>query len=136
MISYKTKHILFGLFLLFPIVANAFDLFSAGTTFKSIIIELVGIINILIPILVAFAFIFFFWGLSKFILGSDNKEEIKRGQNYMLWGILALFILFSFRTLITFVINDLELGNDAPFLPTDGVTGSANSTLIVPPQSP
>jgi hypothetical protein len=132
MTPYKTKHILLTLFILFPLTVSAFDLFAAGTTFKSIIIEVVDLINILIPILVAFAFIFFFWGLSKFILGSDNKEEIKKGQNYMLWGILALFILFSFRTLITFVMNDLELGNDTPFLPPDGVSTNAHSTLIFP----
>ena len=85
----------------------AFSLFDAGTNFKSVVDYVLDVISVLIPILVAFAFIFFFWGLSKFILSSGNKDGVEKGRDYMLWGILALFILFSFRTIIGLVSNDL-----------------------------
>ena len=87
----------------------AFSLFDAGTNFKMVIEYAISLISVLIPILVAFAFIFFFWGLSKFILNSGNKEGIGQGRDYMLWGILALFVLLSFRSIISWVAANFEL---------------------------
>lgn len=99
------------------------DFNLAGSNFKSLIGYILSIINVLVPMLSGLAFIVFFWGLSKFILNSGKPEEIKNGRNYMMWAILALFILFTFRTIITLVSGDLELGGNGqvvPHLPTGG----------------
>ena len=80
-------------------------------TFRDVVLELVNIIGLLIPILFILAFIIFFWGLTKFILKSDNEKDIQNGRNYMLWGILALFILLTFRVIIGAVVKDLEVGS-------------------------
>ena len=83
---------------------------SAGGTFKSVIGYILEVIYLLIPILMGLAFIVFFWGLSKFILNSNKPEELKNGRTYMLWGILALFILFTFTAIIGLVSNELGFG--------------------------
>ena len=118
----KSKHTFTTfLALLLPIVARAQANFSlAGETFQGIVFYILRIIRTLIPILWALAFMIFFWGLSKFILKSDDQKTRENGRNYMMWGVLALFILVSFRVIISFVSNDLELGNSqiAPQLPT------------------
>ena len=105
----------------FPVVAFADFSLGAGTdsTFGAFIGYIIGFISLLIPVLFALAFIVFFWGLSKFILNSDGEKEIQNGKTYMFWGILALFILISFRAIISFVSADLELGDSrvAPQLP-------------------
>ncbi|MES2213485.1 MAG: hypothetical protein V4473_01430 [Patescibacteria group bacterium] len=88
---------------------------------RSVITYVLSITNILIPILFSGAFIVFFWGLSKFILNSNGSQaEIQKGKDYMLWGILALFVLVSARTILSLVANDLGIGNGSviPFLPT------------------
>ena len=87
-------------------------------TLKDVIGYVLSIINLLIPILWALAFIVFFWGLSKFILNSGNKGELEKGKDYMIWGVLALFILLTFRVIITFVSGDLDLGGNANVIPT------------------
>ena len=87
----------------------AFSLFDAGTNFKMVIEYILSLISVLMPILVAIAIIFFFWGLSKFILNSGNKEGIGQGRDYMLWGILALFVLLSFQSIIGWVAENFEL---------------------------
>ena len=100
-----------------PVIANAFSLVNRN--FRGIVVEILGVVSILVPILFAVAFIVFFWGLSKFILSSDNKDDVEKGKNYMLWGILALFILVSFRAIIGLMSNELEFGSSAgvPTLP-------------------
>ena len=104
---HKSRFIII-LVLFVPLVALA-DWNLAGSKFKGIVQEILDIIKILIPILVGLAVIFFFWGLSKFILNSDKPEKIKEGKSYMLWGILVLFILLSINGIIGFIANELEL---------------------------
>ncbi len=94
----------------FPVFVLAQSFSLAGSTFKGIIDEILSIISLLNPILFAAAFLVFFWGLSKFILNSGNEAENTKGKNFMLWGILALFILFTFLAIINLASRDLELG--------------------------
>jgi SNF family Na+-dependent transporter len=98
----------------------AFSLSAAGQNFATVIDYILELIYILIPILSILAFLLFFWGLSKFILSSGNTADIEKGRNYMLWGILALFILLSFRAIISLVSTDLGIGDGTiqPELPT------------------
>ena len=85
----------------------------ASSNFQGVVYYVLNLINLLIPILFAFALLFFFWGLSKFILSAGNQAENEKGKNYMLWGVLVLFILFSFRGIIGLVSNEL-FDNPAP----------------------
>ncbi len=91
------------------------------TTLKTIIEAVVQIIYSLEPILITLAFLVFFWGLSKFILSSGNEAEVKQGKSFMLWGLLALFILLTYMSIINLTSGDLLLGgasrSNLPYLP-------------------
>jgi hypothetical protein len=108
-----------------PNLTLAFSL--KDSTFSGIITEVREIIALLLPLMIAAAFLFFFWGLTKFILNSNNEKEIETGKKYMIWGVLALFVLFTFRSIITLISNDLEIGDSTtlPLLPEPG--GHVNS---------
>lgn len=94
-----------------PIFVFSASIDLANSDLGGVIRYLIEILALLNPILFSLAFVVFFWGLSKFILNSGNKDEIEKGKNYMMWGIIALFILVSFRVIISFVSDDLGLGN-------------------------
>ncbi len=115
---------------LIPSFTLAFSL-GGDSTFKNVIFEIVSILELALPLLFGGALIIFFWGLSKFVINSDNETELKKGKNYMLWGILALFILISYRTIVGLVVRDLEFGdgNTIPQLPTGGNVESVNSNI-------
>ncbi len=105
-----------------PVLVFGFSL--KASTFRSFILYILSIIYVLIPILFALAFIFFFWGLSKFILNSGSKTDIDNGKNYMIWGIVILFVLISFRTIIGLISKELEIGDggSVPILKTSEFT--------------
>lgn len=102
-----------------PASVRAQQLDLPNSTVTDIINYIIALLSILNPILFSLAFIVFFWGLSKYILNSGSKDEIEKGRNYMLWGILVLFILVSFRVIISFISSDLGLGgaNNIPTIP-------------------
>jgi hypothetical protein len=82
---------------------------NSGPTFGNIICYVIYIISLLTPILFALAFIFFFWGLSKYVIGAEAKE-LKTGKEYMMWGILVIFILMSYMAIIGIASNELDFG--------------------------
>jgi hypothetical protein len=102
---------------------STFSLSSQGETFKSFITFIIDLLHIINPILSLLAFIVFFWGLSKFILSSGSSTEVQKGKTYMLWGILALFILLTVNSILNIVSNEL-FGDSihTPLLPTGAPT--------------
>ena len=82
-----------------------FIVFAAPKNITDIINLLIGIIKQAGILVVALALLFFFWGLSKFILQAGSDEGRKEGRNIMLWGIIALFIMISVWGIVAVLDN-------------------------------
>ena len=97
------------------------------------------------------AMVAFFFGIVQFIWGSRDGDatKAKNGKNFMLWGLIALFVMFSVWGIVnyaqrifgiqgqnTIIIPQIELGNGKA--PTNsgsqGLPTGGNSTPI--PTSP
>jgi hypothetical protein len=115
-IMQKMKYLILSILVIPNITFAAWSL--ANSNFSGVIDEVLSVFDILRPILGGLAFVVFFWGLSKFILNANKPEEIKNGRNYMLGGILVLFILLTFTVLIGFVSKELEIGGGSPLIPS------------------
>ncbi len=131
--NFNLKILALSSLILFPTLVLA-DFTLAASDFKGVVYYIIDLLDLLIPLLSGIAFIVFFWGLSKFILNADNKIEIDKGKSYMFWGVIALFILLSFRTIIGLLSNEFEFGNSAitPTLNTNAQT-PVTSGRVLPP---
>jgi hypothetical protein len=85
--------------LAFPFIASAQTL----QPIRNLIVAVGGILNLLIPVLIAAALVVFFWGLVKYIWGSG--KGLAAGRNTMIGGILALFIMVSIWGLVNLAQN-------------------------------
>ena len=76
-----------------------------------------GWLSQLSVLLFALATLTFFWGMIKFIWSGDKEE----GKTIMVWGILALFVMFSVWAIVKFLQTstgtDGEQALDAPIVP-------------------
>jgi len=55
---------------------------------------LTGIISAsLIPLLFAIALIVFIWGVIQYITAGGDQEERRKGIQYIIWGIVGLFVM-------------------------------------------
>ena len=69
-------------------------------------------ISTLLPIVVALALLYFFWGLAQFILnGSGDDKARTEGKNRMIWGVVALFVMVSVWGLVGFIQNTFGISN-------------------------
>ncbi|MBI5405670.1 hypothetical protein HY972_01365 [Candidatus Kaiserbacteria bacterium] len=70
---------------------------------------IVGVVNtVLVPVLIAVAFIVFLWGVFKyFIYGADNDTERATGRQFVLWGIIGLVVIVSIWGLVNITKDTL-----------------------------
>ena len=89
--------------------------------------------GIIVPVLLAIAFIVFIYGIfNYFILGAAEEEKRKDGRKFTLWGIIGFVVIFSVWGLVTIVKDVFRLetvSNPAPPTFTSGTaSGGGGST--------
>lgn len=98
---------------------------SSGTNqtlafYKNLVVDTIN--NILVPILIAIAFIVFLWGVYKYyILGATDETARRSGHQLVLWGVIGFAIIVSVWALVNIVTSVLipsTASNTAPPAPT------------------
>ncbi|MCI0619845.1 pilin [Candidatus Wolfebacteria bacterium] len=75
---------------------GAMPLVVSAETLESLIrTKLLILVNPIILVVSGLALVFFFWGIAKLILSAGDEKGREEGKKVMLWGIIALFVLFS-----------------------------------------
>lgn len=83
--------------------------------------SLITLLNtVLVPVVFAFAFIAFLWGVFQyFILGATQPEKRQEGTQFVMWSIIGLVVMISIWGIVNLVGNTLPLGSyNRPDLPT------------------
>ena len=91
--------------------AQVRSIYDAGT-------KITEIINgVLVPMIFAIAFIVFIWGIVQAFLLKD-EEAREKGKSYILWGIIAMFIMVSVWGLVNILVGTFNLSSGGPsFIP-------------------
>ncbi|MDB5245350.1 MAG: seg [Parcubacteria group bacterium] len=99
------------------------------TTITGIIQSLQNIINLLVPLVFAVAFIVFIYGVFRyFILGAGNEEKRVEGRKLVMWGIIAFAIMISVWGLVNVITGTLNFGSKTrPDVPTFSGSDSSGS---------
>lgn len=69
-------------------------------------------INDAFLVVMALAFLFFLWGLAKFILKAGEPEERKKGYQVMLWGIIAFVVMSGIWGIVALVERSFGIGGE------------------------
>lgn len=84
-------------------------------TFKTFINSIIGILNdIFVPIIFAFAFGAFVWGVAKFFFLDGGSEEGRvEGKQFVFWGILGMVVILSVWGLVNMLLSTLGIAPSA-----------------------
>jgi uncharacterized membrane protein YidH (DUF202 family) len=99
--------------LAFPLLAGAVEV----SNFDQLISALQGLINSFLPFLVGLAVLLFIFGVVQYVMAGGDADKRKTGQAYMIWGIVALFIMVSVWGLVNLLGGTFGLNKTAPPLP-------------------
>lgn len=66
-----------------------------------------GLINPLIGLLSGVAVLAFVWGIVKYIASAGDEKSKQSGKNIMIYGVIGLFVLFSFWGIVQFINSEI-----------------------------
>ena len=92
------------------LLAMSLPSLAFAATVGSVLSTIKNIMDLLIPIFITLAVLYFFWGLGQYILNSNEAEKKEEGRNIMIWGILALFVMVSVWGIIGVISNTFGIG--------------------------
>jgi hypothetical protein len=70
---------------------------------------IVQIINPIILLLAASAFVVFLWGVFEFIVHSGDETHRKEGKEAIMWGIIGLVIIFGAYGIINLALGTFSV---------------------------
>ena len=89
---------------------------STSYTLGSFIDTITGIIgNSVIPLIFTLAFAFFIWGVVQYVLNDADEAKKEKGKSFMVWGIIALTVMFAVWGLVAILANTFDI--DTTFVP-------------------
>jgi uncharacterized membrane protein len=69
-----------------------------------------------VPFLFTLAVVGFIWGIIQFYLNPENEEKRKNGKTFMIWGIIALFVMVTMWGLVGVLTNTFGIKTLIPQL--------------------
>lgn len=102
-----------------PTVAFAADAFSIIATVNQIL-------SWLIPVLIAFAVVYFIWGVIQYTISTDEEKK-KNASSAIIRGLIGLFVIVAFWGIIRLVTSTFGVGPEQlnqgaiPCIPGPGV---------------
>ncbi|MBI1975744.1 MAG: hypothetical protein HYS59_01945 [Candidatus Vogelbacteria bacterium] len=86
-----------------PVLVFAQTATRDQSTVQTILVQVQSILNIIIPIVITIAVIYFMWGLVEYISSAKDSSNRAEGREIMTWGLVALFVLVSVYSLVLLV---------------------------------
>ncbi len=98
--------------------SDSFNITAGGTNTRTIVKSIVCLLeDSVVPLLFALAVAIFIWGTVKFIATNDSAEK-EQGRQFMIWGIVALAIMFCMWGLVNLFNVTFGVQSTIPQLPS------------------
>lgn len=91
--------------ILAPLASLPSFAFAAVTDFRSLMQLFIDLLGSVIGVLYALAFVAFFWGISLFIFNTNDDKKRQEGKAWMMWSIIALFVMITVWGLVELLVN-------------------------------
>ena len=112
------KKFIFGsIVALAPVLALALGGTGSGGGLADMLGIVRDLINTLLPVVIALALLYFFWGLAKFILAAGDEAARSEARSIMIWGVIALFVMVSVWGLVNVLVQTFNLDTSETPIP-------------------
>lgn len=73
-----------------------------------------NIINAIIPFVVGLAVLVIIWGIFGYITGAGDEEKRGEAKQYIIWGIIGVFVMLSIWGLVAILQNTFNIQRQGP----------------------
>src|SRR3989338_3739048 len=86
---------------------------TSATNFRSLIAIFQNIIDAVIPFLVGLAVMLVLYGIVGFISHAADEEKRTEAKNFIIWGIIGIFVMVSVWGLVNILVKTFNLDGGA-----------------------
>lgn len=90
---------------------------ASRTPIEDILFEFAFVLERAFPVIISLAILFFLWGLTRYILKTDDVEGRKGARSMMTWGVIIIFVMVSLWGLVNFLDGLFGLDDIPPGFP-------------------
>lgn len=94
---------------LLPLAAFATTRDVGKDNIANLIGQINAVINTIIPFLVGLAVLIIIWGVFNYISGAGDEEKRAQAKQYIVWGVVGVFIMLSVWGLVNVLVNSFAL---------------------------
>ena len=84
---------------------------ASGGGIIGLVRQLAKIFNVIVPFLIGLAVFLIIYGILRHIASADDEEKRTEARNFILWGIVGVFIMVSVWGLVNILIKTFNLDN-------------------------
>ncbi len=108
------KALITGLIYALPALAFA-QTFGTGGGLTSYLKSIVNFANnVIIPLIIAAAILFFIWGMFQyFILGGADEEKRSKGKQLLIWSVVGLVLMLSIQGIVNMASGAFGFGSSS-----------------------
>ena len=99
--------------MILPFVASA----QASRSVDALLVYIQERIGQIIPILIGLALVLFLWGILRYLFSKDDIAKAE-ARSFMMWGIVALFVMVSVWGLVG-ILQNFIFGGSGSYNPTN-----------------
>jgi len=91
---------------------NPFFVFASTESpenFQDLINRMVNLISLMVPVLISLAVLIFLYGVMTYIWNGGNQAKREEGRNFIIWGIIGLFVMVSVWGLVNLLSDTFNL---------------------------
>lgn len=82
---------------------------SSDATFRSVVNNVTGLFQLIIPVLVGAAVLVFAWGMADYIMQAGDESAVEDGRQRIIAGIIGLFVISAIWGVIEIVGGTFSL---------------------------
>ena len=94
----------------------AMPLIAAAKTITELFDQVKTLLDAFIPVLMMIAVAIFLYGVVRYIFSAGDEEARKTSKNYIIYGLIGLFVMVAFWGIIELVRSTFSLG-ETPIAP-------------------
>ena len=76
------------------------------------------LLNSIVPLLISLAIVSFIYGVIRYVLNANDSVKREEGRNFMIWGIVALFVMIAVGHIIGILERTFFGSSTSQTLPT------------------
>ncbi len=85
--------------------------FAAVTTFSGLLDVARGILDKIVPFIIGLAVFVIIWGIFNYITHAADEEKRADARQYIIYGVIGVFIMLSVWGLVNILLNTFNLDN-------------------------